>query len=100
MLSVEGNVRRYLETTLWPPFIPATTDPRLHTPNPYFGNQDLGELFATVTPSVPAQYQSPYRAELNTKLTPMWQDIYDGKLKPADAFKQVAEEIRTSMAQA
>ncbi len=37
---------------------------------------------------------------MNTKLTPMWQDIYDGKLKPADAFKQVAEEIRTSMAQA
>lgn len=99
MLSKEGNVLRYELTNLFPPFIPAMSDPRLHKPDEYFSGQDLGGLFAEVGPSVPPQYQSPYRAELQAKLDAMWQDIYDGKVKPADAFKQVADEIRKTMEQ-
>jgi len=68
MLSPEANVLRYLETKLWPPLKAAWEDPRLHTADPYFGNQDLGQLFAMLGPEVPAQYQSPYRAELNSLL--------------------------------
>jgi ABC-type glycerol-3-phosphate transport system substrate-binding protein len=97
MLSVEGNVLRFLETSLFPPLLPAMQDPRMHKPDEYYSGQDLGKVFADIAPSVPAQYQSPFRAELNTKLEPMWQDIYDGKLKPADAFKQVADEVRQAM---
>ncbi len=64
MLSVEGNVRRYLETSCYGH--PSSRRRPIHVcihRIAYFGNQDLGELFAKVTPSVPAQYQSPYRAE-------------------------------------
>ena len=43
--------------------------------------------------------QSPYRAELQAKLDPLWQDMYDGKVLPADAFKQVSDEIRKTMEQ-
>ena len=99
MLSTEGNVRRYEMTTLFPPFIPAMSDPRLHKPDEYFSGQDLGGLFAEVGPTVPAQYQSPYRAELQAKLDPLWQGMYDGTVVPADAFKQVADEIRKTMEQ-
>lgn len=100
MLSTEGNVQRFLETSLFPPFLPATEDPRLHRKDPYFSEQDLGQVFADVAASVPVQYQSPHRAEMNSKLTPMWQDVYDGKVKPGDAFKQIADEIRKSIEQA
>jgi ABC-type glycerol-3-phosphate transport system substrate-binding protein len=99
MLSVEGNVRRFEMTTLFPPFIPAMEDERLHKPDPYFSGQDLGALFAEVGPSVPPQYQSPYRAEMNAKLTATWQAIYDGAQTPSDAFTQIAEEIRKVMAE-
>ena len=99
MLSKEGNVLRYELTNLFPPFIPAMDDPRLHKPDEYFSGQDLGGLFASVGPTVPPQYQSPYRAELQSKLEPMWQDIYDGKVKPADAFKQVSDEVRKTIEQ-
>lgn len=99
MLSIEGNVRRYEMTTLFPPFIPAMNDPRLHKPDEYFSGQDLGGLFADVGPSVPAQYQSPYRAEMQSKLEPLWQGMYDGTVAPADAFKQVSDEIRRTMEQ-
>jgi hypothetical protein len=75
------------------------SDPRLHKADEYFNGQDLGAVFAEVGPQVPAQYQSPFRAELNSKLTPVWQDIYDGKVKPADAFAEIATAIREKMAE-
>jgi hypothetical protein len=99
MLSVEGNVRRYEMTNLWPPYIPAMDNERLHKPDTYFSGQDLGAVFAEVGPSVPPQYQSPYRSELNTQIGALWQDIYDLKITPADAFAQVSEAIRTTMAE-
>jgi hypothetical protein len=46
---------------------------------------------------VPAQYQSPYRAELNSQIGPMWQDVYDGVVSPADAFAEVSKTIRDMM---
>jgi ABC-type glycerol-3-phosphate transport system substrate-binding protein len=97
MLSVEGNVRRFEMTNLFPPFIPAMENERLHAPDEYFNGQDLGALFAEVGPQVPPQYQSPYRADLNSQLGALWQDIYDGIITPTDAFTEVAATVRESM---
>lgn len=99
MLSVEGNVRRYEMTNLFPPFIPAMDNPRLRKPEEYFGGQVLGELFAKLGPTVPPQYQSPYRAELGSNLASLWVDIFADKIKPAEAFKKVADDIRKVMAE-
>lgn len=97
MLSVEGNVRRFEMTSIFPPFIPAMDDPHLHVPDDYFSGQDLGDLFAELAPSVPPQYQSPYRAELNQQLSSALQAIYDGQEKPSDSFKKIADNIRKLM---
>ncbi|MEZ4729547.1 MAG: hypothetical protein R3E79_20645 [Caldilineaceae bacterium] len=99
MLSIEGNVRRFEMTTLFPPFIPAMDNERLHAADDYFSGQDLGALFAQVGPDVPAQYQSPYRAELNIQLGPRQQEMLDGAVTPATVYTEVAEAIRTVMAE-
>jgi len=99
MLSVEGNVRRFELTSLFPPFIPAMDDARLHQADEYYSGMDMGGLFAEVGPEVPAQYQSPYRSELNSQLGGLWQDIRDLKMTPEGAFKQVSEAIRKVMAE-
>ena len=52
-LSVEGNVRRFELTSLWPPYIPAMGDPRLRASDEYFSGQDLGAVFADVGPEAP-----------------------------------------------
>jgi ABC-type glycerol-3-phosphate transport system substrate-binding protein len=98
MLSVEGNVRRYELTTLYPPFIPAWEDERLLAPDEYFSGQSLGALFAEIGAEAPSQYQSPYRSELNSLLAAAWQDIFDGVLTPEEVFKDVSEEIRQTIA--
>jgi ABC-type glycerol-3-phosphate transport system substrate-binding protein len=99
MLSVEGNVRRFEMTTLFPPFIPAMENERLHAADEYFSGQDMGALFAQVGPDVPAQYQSPYRAELNAQLNPRQQEMLDGAVKPADVYTEVSEAIRVVIAE-
>ncbi len=97
MLTVEGNVRRYELTNLFPPFLPAFEDERLFTPDEYFGGQELGRVFAEVAPEVPAQYQSPYRAELSSLWAAISQDIFDGNRTPADALTEIADEVREVM---
>ncbi len=99
MLSEEGNVRRFEMTSLFPPYIPAMANERLHVADDYFNGQDLGAVFAEVGPDVPAQYQSPYRAEMNAQLTAAWQDIYDGNRMPEEVFAEISENIRETMAQ-
>lgn len=98
MLSVEGNVRRFEMTNLFPPFIPAMDNERLHAADAYFNGQDLGAVFAEVGPDVPAQYQSPYRAEMNSLLGAAWQDIYDGVTTPTDAFAEISVSLRETIA--
>ncbi|MCZ7543261.1 MAG: extracellular solute-binding protein [Anaerolineae bacterium] len=97
MLSVEGNVRRYELTTLFPPFLPAMDNERLFTPDEYFGGQELGRLFAEVAPEVPAQYQSPYRTELQAAYRAVFQDLIDGNVTPEEALTDVANDIREVM---
>ncbi len=97
MLSVEGNVRRFELTNLFPPYIPAMDNARLHAADEYFSGQDLGELFADVGPEAPPQWQSPFRSQLNSLVTAARQDIIDGNRSPADAFSEIAATIRDEM---
>ena len=94
MLSEEGNVRRFELTSLFPPFIPAMDNERLHAPDAYFSGQDLGAVFAEVGPDAPAQYQSPYRTQLNDLRDAAWQDIMDRNRTPEDVFGEIADTIR------
>lgn len=97
MLSIEGNVRRFELTNLFPPYIPAMDNERLHAADEYFSGQDLGAVFADVGPEAPPQWQSPFRSQLNSLLGAARQDIKDGNRSPADAFAEIAATIRDEM---
>ncbi len=97
MLSIEGNVRRFELTTLWPPYIPAMDNERLHASDAYFSGQDLGAVFADVGPEAPPQWQSPFRSQLNGLLGAARQDMFDGNRRPAEVFSEIADTIRDEM---
>lgn len=99
LLTTEGEVRQFEMTNLWPPFKPAWEDKRLHARDAYFSNQDLGGVFAKVGPDVPPEYQSPYRAQLNTELATVLPDVLAGKKEPAGALRKVAEDVRKAMSE-
>jgi ABC-type glycerol-3-phosphate transport system substrate-binding protein len=98
MLTTEGTVQQYLQIKLWPAFQPAWSDERLYSSDDYFGGQELGRLFTEVGPEAPAQFQSPFRADLlelrGNKYT---RKLFDGEVSAADGLKQLADEVRQSM---
>jgi ABC-type glycerol-3-phosphate transport system substrate-binding protein len=98
MLTSEGAVQQYLQIKLWPAFQPAWKDERLYSADAYFGGQELGRIFTEVGPEAPAQFQSPFRADLlQLRETKYTRKIFDGDLSPANGLKQLADEIRKSM---
>lgn len=99
MLSVDGNVKRFELTNLFPPLIPAMDDQRLHVKDPFFDGQDLGALFQQLGPKVPAQYQHPYRAELRSLWdSKVFPDVRDKKITVAEGAQRVAKETRELIA--
>ena len=96
-LSVEGNVRRFELTSLFPPYIPAMDNPRLHAADEYFSGQDLGAVFADVGPEAPPQWQSPFRSQLIDLVFSAWQDVMDGNRSPEEVFTEIADTIRDEM---
>ncbi len=97
-LTKENAILRYKLTTLFPPLIEAWDAPELREPDPFFSNQRLGALFATVGRRVPQQ--------INTPFTPEWNDIWgnkygpavrDLKISPEEGLKKAAEDVRKLM---
>jgi len=93
MCSVEGNVKRYELTTLFPPYTPAMYDERLLKPDPYFSNQSLGTLFREISSKTPSQYQHPFRTFLQGEVNKIWNDIMDGTISPADAAAEIEKKV-------
>ena len=62
MSDVDANVERYLQGNSFPCYRPAWSDLRLSRPEPYFGNQNLAQLFVDMAPGLPYTVQSPMHA--------------------------------------
>ena len=95
MLRVSSVVARYKAINLYPAYVPAWSDPRMHDPIDFFAGQDIGALYADVGREVPPQYQNPYRPQLTSQeLTPRMLDVYQRKRTPRDVFTEVARAVR------
>jgi ABC-type glycerol-3-phosphate transport system substrate-binding protein len=95
MLRVPAVVKRYKAINLYPPFIPAWSDPQMHDPLKFFAGQDIGALYAEVGREVPPEYQSPYRPQLTgQELGPRILDVYQRKRTPEEVFTEVGRAVR------
>jgi len=97
LLTVPGTVEAFQMIQLYPPYIPSWSAKALHTPNAYMGGQDLGALFAEVGREVPAEYQSFYRADLETFTGADAPTLLQGKVSPAAWLKKEGDKIRAEM---
>lgn len=97
LLTKTGTVEAFQMIDLFPPFIPSWSDKALHTPNKYMGGQDLGALFSDVGRKVPAEYQSPYRADFETFTGADAPILLQGKASPSAWLKKEADKIRAEM---
>ena len=99
MLTIDGSVRRYKEISQFPAFLPAMESSDISFSDPWYGDQDLTQVFKFVAKRVPAQYQHPFRPEMReiweSKTLP---DVLDGKIGVEEGMKKAAEETRALIA--
>jgi len=62
MTDPDANVDRYLQGNSFSAYRPSWTDLRFSQPNPFFGNQNLAQLFTDIAPNMPYTVQSPLHA--------------------------------------
>ena len=99
MLTIDGSVRRYKDISQFPAFLPAMESSEISFADPYYGGQDLTEVFKFVARRVPAQHQHPFRPELRdvweSKILP---DVLDGNVGVEEGLTQAAAEVRDIIA--
>jgi ABC-type glycerol-3-phosphate transport system substrate-binding protein len=94
-----NQVKRFQEIRFFPTRKEAFHDPGVtQVPDPYFGGQKIGGVFASVADQVPLQYQSPYWNEAITALTNEYTNAMIGKKTPAQAIKDATAAIAKLMA--
>jgi len=96
--DIDANVDRFIGGNCFPPYQPAWSDMRLSQPFAYFGNQNLGQLFAELAPTAPFTAQSP----LNAVIVNFMREQYFGAVihnssTPEQALGGIKEQINLMM---
>lgn len=98
-LTEKNQVKRFQEINYFPTMIEAFHDPGVaNLPDPYFGGQKIGGVFASVAAQIPLQYQSPFWSEAMTQLGNEYTNAMLGKKTPARAVKDATAAITKIMA--
>lgn len=90
--SPEGAVERFVNDNAFPAYKPVWGDPRLLTPDPYFGNQSLGALLLELAPQLPTQNQSFNNAFFLWQWDTIWKSVNSQTMTIVEAL-ELAEEI-------
>jgi ABC-type glycerol-3-phosphate transport system substrate-binding protein len=95
-MTLEGQVKRWSEIHYAPTMKEAWTDRRIiDDQEPYLGAQKVGNLWATLAPTLPPFYTGRHRTELMTALgNDVMIPVLGGKKDAATALKEAADKIR------
>ncbi|WP_150307493.1 ABC transporter substrate-binding protein [Planctomonas psychrotolerans] len=95
----DGQVDRFTQTGYLPTLKSAWDSPTvLEKTDPYLGGQRVMELYATLAPDAPTQYQSENWALLSTELGGAITAALTGRKTPAEAIKDAAASTESQSA--
>src|SRR5919199_936651 len=94
-MTESNQVKRFQEINYFPTMKEALHDPGVtNLPDPYFGGEKIGGVFASVAAKIPQQYQSPYWNEAITQLGNEYTNAMLGRKTPARAIKDATTAIQ------
>jgi multiple sugar transport system substrate-binding protein/arabinosaccharide transport system substrate-binding protein len=97
-MTEKNQVKRFQQIDYFPTMKEALHDPGVtNVPDPYFGGEKIGGVFASVAADIPQQYQSPYWNEAITQLTNEYTNAMAGRKTPARAIKDATTAIQKIM---
>jgi ABC-type glycerol-3-phosphate transport system substrate-binding protein len=86
-MTKENQIKRYLEIKYYPHMLEALQDPQVaNVRDAYYGDQEVGQVWAAVATDLPMLYQSPVRGDFNTELGTQCTLVFKGEQTPEGAF--------------
>ncbi|OGO30849.1 MAG: hypothetical protein A2Z16_06460 [Chloroflexi bacterium RBG_16_54_18] len=97
LLTVEGNLNVFKSSGIWPSFTPTFDDKSWDEPDPYFGGQAMGRVFADLTPKVPSYFYGKKFVEAERqivrpeviKVLNQEESVDEGLAKAVEGLKQL-----------
>jgi len=85
-MGEESQVQRFELINMFPTNFDAMQNPRVaELSDPFYGDQEIGSIYAEVGDGVPVWYQSPFRSNWGTAVTDNLPLLFDGTMTP-EAF--------------
>lgn len=94
ILTKEGNTAIFDATDIWPGYLPMFDEEAFDAPDPYFGDQAVGRLFADLNPLVGPYYYTQQMDEAETIVNDHLFLILTGAEDAETGIKAAAEEIK------
>lgn len=97
-LGLDSQVKRFEQINMFPTMFEAAQDPRVtELEDPFFSNQRLGEIYASLADQVPVWYQSPFGAAANTAMGDNLPGLFDGTLTPEQFVDKVVSTTQDAI---
>jgi ABC-type glycerol-3-phosphate transport system substrate-binding protein len=85
-MGVESQIQRFEKINMFPTNFEAMEDPRVAgLSDPFYGDQEIGAVYASLGGGVPVWYQSPFRSSWSTAVGDNLPLLFDGSMS-AEAF--------------
>jgi hypothetical protein len=85
-MDVESQIQRCEKINMFPTNFEAMEDPRVAgLSDPFYGDQEIGAVYASLGGGVPVWYQSPFRSSWSTAVGDNLPLLFDGSMS-AEAF--------------
>lgn len=98
LFNEDNKILEFEVNNLLPPVQSMLDNPALLEPDPYFGDQALGELYEQLANDLPDQHRGPYFSEATDLLTNAVNQAVTGAKTPEQALTEMAAELRRVIA--
>jgi multiple sugar transport system substrate-binding protein/arabinosaccharide transport system substrate-binding protein len=97
-MTKENQIKRYLEIKYYPHMLEALQDPQVASVrDAYYGDQEVGQVWAAVATDLPLLFQSPVRGDFETELGTQCTLVYKGEQTPEGAFDQCVKVTKQAI---
>lgn len=98
-MTKEGQLKRYLEIHYFPTMKDAIKDTSVvEQKDPYYGDQQIGQVLAATADDAPVWYQSQYRPQQETDASVQITDFFKGTITAEQAIDNTIKLTKDNMA--
>lgn len=97
MMNSANQASGYAQDGLFPSATGAFTSPEMTAPQPYYGGQAVGALFAKVVQASPTVHVAPLSSAAESAIANALTQVEQGQAAPADAWSAAQSQIHSQL---